>query len=161
VDHAQTSSALAMSLHALREVTLGRLICVYGATHQQDLEQRAAMGRVAERGADLGIITSNNPGLEPPLEIAHDILSGFRSPGKAHIIPDRQKAIHWALSEAQPGDTVVITGKGDEPFQQIGKRQLQFDDREVAKNWLYGAQPSLVERTSTAILPFRLGPEWN
>lgn len=161
VDHAQTPSALAMSLHALREVTLGRLICVYGATHQQDLEQRAAMGRVAERGADLGIITSNNPGLEPPLEIAHDILSGFHSPGKAHIIPDRQKAIHWALSEAQPGDTVVITGKGDEPFQQIGKRQVQFDDREVAKNWLYGAQPSLVERTSTAILPFRLGPEWN
>ena len=106
---------------------------MYGATHQQDMEQRAAMGRVAERGADIGIITSNNPGLEPPLEIAHDILSGFQSPGKAHIIPDRQKAIHWALGEAQPGDTVVIAGKGDEPFQLLGKRQVHFDDREVAR----------------------------
>ena len=99
VDHAQTPSALALSLHAMRQVTPGRVICVYGATQWQDMEQRAAMGRVAERGADVGVITSNNPGHEPPLQIAHDILSGFRNPGKAHIIPDRKKAIHWALSD--------------------------------------------------------------
>jgi UDP-N-acetylmuramoyl-L-alanyl-D-glutamate--2,6-diaminopimelate ligase len=161
VDHAQTPSALALSLHALRQVTTGRVICVYGATQWQDMEQRAAMGRVAERGAHVGVITSNNPGHEPPLEIAHDILSGFKSPGKSHIIPDRMKAIHWALSEAQPGDAVIITGKGDEPFQTLGNRQIHFDDRKITRRWLHGVQPTLVERTSSVTLPFRLGPEWN
>jgi len=161
VDHAQTPSALALALHAMRQVTTGRVICVYGATQSQDLEQRAALGRVAERGADIGIITSNNPGHEPPLQIAHDILDGFDHPDRAHVIPDRKKAIHWALGEAGPGDTVIITGKGDELYQTLGKRQFHFDDRDVACRWLYGARPKLVERTSTAILPFRLGPEWN
>jgi UDP-N-acetylmuramoyl-L-alanyl-D-glutamate--2,6-diaminopimelate ligase len=161
VDHAQTPSALALSLHAIRQVTSGRVICVYGATHGQDREQRAAMGRVAERGADIGVITSNNPGHEPPLQIAHDILDGFRNPDKAHIIPDRKKAIHWALSEARPGDTVIITGKGDEPYQTLGPRQVHFDDRDVARRWLHGEQPKLVDRNSTVTLPFRLGPEWN
>ncbi|MHB0960458.1 MAG: UDP-N-acetylmuramoyl-L-alanyl-D-glutamate--2,6-diaminopimelate ligase [Pirellulaceae bacterium] len=161
VDHAQTPSALALSLQALRQVTVGRIICVYGATHWQDLEQRAAMGRIAERGAHVGIITSNNPGHESPVEIAHDMLSGFRSPGRAHVIPNRKKAIHWALSEARPGDAVIITGKGDQPFQTVGKRQTHFDDREVACRWLHGVRPPLVERTSTVTLPFRLGPEWN
>ena len=161
VDHAQTPSALALSLHAIRQVTSGRVICVYGAAHWQDMEQRAAMGRVAERGADIGVITSNNPGHEPPLQIAHDILDGFRNPDKAHIIPDRRKAIHWALGEARPGDTVIITGKGDEPYQTLGQRQVHFDDRDVARHWLHGAQPKLVDRTSTVMLPFRLGHEWN
>ncbi len=161
VDHAHTPSALALSLHALRQVTQGRVICVYGATQGQDLEQRAAMGRIVERGAHVGVITSNNPGHERPLEIAHDILSGCKKPGKSHIIPDRKKAIHWALSTAQPGDTVLITGKGDELFQTIGNRQVHFDDREIACRWLHGVQPALVERTSSVTLPFRLGPEWN
>jgi UDP-N-acetylmuramoyl-L-alanyl-D-glutamate--2,6-diaminopimelate ligase len=161
VDHAQTPSALTLALHAVRQITTGRVICVYGAAHWQDLEQRAAMGRVAERGADLGIITSNNPGHESPLQIAHDILDGFKHPEKAHIIPDRKKAIHWALGEARPGDTLIITGKGDELFQTIGQRQVAFDDRDVATRWLYGARPQLVERESTATLPFRLGPQWN
>jgi UDP-N-acetylmuramoyl-L-alanyl-D-glutamate--2,6-diaminopimelate ligase len=161
VDHAQTSSALALSLHALRQVTAGRVICVYGAAHWQDMDQRAALGRVAERGADVGIITSNNPGHEPPLQIAHDILDGFRNPEKAHIIPDRKKAIHWALGEARPGDTVVITGKGDELYQTLGARQVHFDDRDIARRWLHGARPKLVERHSTVTLPFQLGPEWN
>ncbi len=127
----------------------------------QDLEQRAAMGRVAERGAHVGIITSNNPGHEPPLEIAHDILNGFKNPGKAHIIPDRKKAIHWALSEAQPGDTVIITGKGDEPFQTARQTPDPFRRSRSRRRWLHGVQPALVERTSTVTLPFRLGPEWN
>ena len=161
VDHAQTPSSLALALHAVRQITSGRVICVYGAAHWQDLELRAAIGRVAERGADVGIITSNNPGHEPPLQIAHDILDGFRHPEKAHIIPDRKKAIHWALSEARPGDTVIITGKGDELFQTLGQRQIHFDDRDAACRWLYGARPKLVERQSTVTLPFQLGPEWN
>ncbi|MCU0962282.1 MAG: UDP-N-acetylmuramoyl-L-alanyl-D-glutamate--2,6-diaminopimelate ligase [Pirellulaceae bacterium] len=161
VDQAQTPGALALSLHAVRQVTAGRVICVYGAMHGQPHEERAGLGRVAERATDVGIITSNNPGPELPLQIAHDVLDGFTNPAKAHIIPDRAKAIEWALSEAQPGDSVVITGKGDQTYQLIGQRQLDFDDREVACAWLYGRRRPLVDRPSTVTLPMRLGPEWN
>lgn len=161
VDQAQTPGALALGLHAVRQVTAGRVICVYGASHQQSADERAGLGRVAERACDVGIITSNNPGPELPLQIAHDILDGFTHPAKAHIIPDRGKAIEWALSQARTGDSVVITGKGDRSYQLIGGRQQPFDDREVACAWLYGQRRSLVDRTSTVTLPLRFGPEWN
>ena len=142
VDQAQTPVTLAAALHALRQVTAGRLLCVYGATTWQDGQQRAALGHVAERGADVGVITSNNPGHEAPLQIAHDILDGFKDPGRAHIIPDRAKAIQWALGEARPGDTVLIAGKGDQLYQTIGQRPMRFDDREVARRWLRAHAPN-------------------
>lgn len=161
VDQAQSPATLAASLHALRQVTPGRLICVYGATTWQEGEQRANMGRIAERYTDLGIITSNNPGHEPPLQIAHDILDGFENPGHAHIIPDRSRAIQWALEQADPGDTVLITGKGDSAYQIIGERPMPFDDRNIARRWLHGARPELEEIKSTCVLPFRPPCEWN
>ncbi len=161
VDQAHTPVTLAAALHALKQVTTGRLICVYGATAWQDGQQRAALGHVAERTADLGIITSNNPGHEAPLQIAHDILDGFKDPGRAHIIPDRAKAIQWALGEAQPGDTVLIAGKGDQRYQIIGQRPMRFDDCEVARRWLRGVRPKLESTSSTVTLPFRLGCQWN
>ena len=101
------------------------------------------------------------PGHEAPLQIAHDILDGFKNPGRAHIIPDRTKAIHWALGEAEPGDTVLITGKGDEAFQIVGESAVRFDDRQVARDWLYGKRPELADVTSTVTVPFQLGCEWN
>lgn len=161
VDQAQTPGALALGLHAVRQVTAGRVICVYGAMHSQSADERAGLGRVAERACDVGIITSNNPGPELPLQIAHDILDGFTHPAKAHIIPDRTKAIEWALSEARDGDSVVITGKGDQTYQLVGQRPVPFDDREVACAWLYGQRRPLTDRASTVTLPLRFGPEWN
>jgi len=161
VDQAQSPAAMAASLHALKQVTRGRLICVYGAACWQSDDERAAIGRVAERYADLGVITSNNPGHEPPLQIAHDILDGFDKPGRAHIIPDRSKAIHWALGEAQAGDTVLIAGKGDLAYQIVGEQPMRFDDRDVAKHWLRGYQPQLAPTNSTVTIPFRRGCQWN
>ena len=160
-DQAQSPAALAASLHALKQVTQGRLICVYGAATWQDGDQRASVGRIAERYADVGVITSNNPGHEAPLQIAHDILDGFENPGRAHIIPDRSKAIQWALEQAQPGDTVLISGKGDLAYQIIGERPMPFDDRDIARSWLHGARPELTQTKSTVTLPFRPGCEWN
>jgi UDP-N-acetylmuramoyl-L-alanyl-D-glutamate--2,6-diaminopimelate ligase len=161
VDHAQTPNTLALSLRTVRQVTEGRVICVYGSPHWQASDQRAAMGSVAERGADVGIITSNDPGREAPLKIAHDILDGFRHPGRAHVIPDRAKAIRWALSEARPGDTVLITGKGDQTYQLIGERAVPFEDRDVARCWLHGSQPRLEKVGTRATIPFRPSHEWN
>lgn len=161
VDQAHTPVTLAATLHALKQVTRGRLICLYGATGWQSCEERANLGRVAERYADIGVITSNNPGHEAPLQIAHDILDGFENPGRSHIIPDRGKAIQWALEQAAPGDTVLIAGKGEQAYQIIGDRPMPFDDRQLACKWLRGARPSLESRKSTVTLPFRLGCEWN
>ncbi|MBM4092272.1 MAG: hypothetical protein FJ276_23015, partial [Planctomycetes bacterium] len=161
VDHAQTPNTLALSLRTMRQVTAGRVICVYGSPQWQASDQRAAIGSVAERGADIGIITSNDPGREAPLKIAHDILDGFRHPGRAHVIPDRAKAIQWALGEARPGDTVLITGKGDQSYQLIGERAVPFEDRDVARCWLHGSQPRLEKVGTRATIPFRPPHEWN
>lgn len=86
--------------------------------------------------ADLGVLTSNNPGAEEPLQIAHDVLDGMDRPASAHLIPDRAKAIGWALSIAKPGDTVVIVGRGQEREHYVGDRREAFDDREVARFFL-------------------------
>jgi UDP-N-acetylmuramoyl-L-alanyl-D-glutamate--2,6-diaminopimelate ligase len=117
-------------------VTQGRLICVFGAAGQRCKQERPLLGRVLEKGADLGILTADNPGPELVDEIAHDLLDGFERPAKAHLIPDRAKAIHWALSQAEAGDTVLIAGKGNENGQRLGQRHIEFDDRAVARDWL-------------------------
>ena len=161
VDQAQSPVTLAASLHALKQVTSGRVLCVYGASVWHDAQERAKFGRIGERHADVGVITSNNPGHEPPLQIAHDMLDGCEHPGRAHIIPDRRKAIQWALGEAQPGDTVLVAGKGDLAYQIVGEQLVPFDDRAVARKWLHGDRPELESRKSTVTIPFRLGCEWN
>lgn len=137
VDYARTPDALAVSLRTLRRVTTGRMICVFGAPGHMDRDQRPLLGRVAERGADLSILTNDNPGCEPPLQIAHDIIDGFEQPARAHVLPDRAAAIAWALGKARPGDTVLIAGKGHEDFQIVGRLCHHFDDRQVAQQWLY------------------------
>ncbi|MFW6172075.1 MAG: Mur ligase family protein [Planctomycetota bacterium] len=161
VDQAQSPATLAASLHALKQVTQGRLICVYGATAWQSAETRANVGRLAERHADLGIITTNNPGHEPPLQIAHDILDGFEQPGQAHIIPNRGQAIEWALDQANPGDTVLVAGKGDLAYQIVGERTIPFDDRRIVRSWLRGPRPELQQSKSSSLLPFRAPCQWN
>ncbi|MEQ8787545.1 MAG: UDP-N-acetylmuramoyl-L-alanyl-D-glutamate--2,6-diaminopimelate ligase [Pirellulaceae bacterium] len=142
VDSAHTPDTLAVALKTLRQTARGRVICVYGAVGERGHEQRPLLGRVVERGADRGIITSDNPGFEEPLAIAHDILDGYDRPARAWVRPNRAAAIELALSEAKPGDAVLIAGKGQQNFQLVEGGRLSHDDREVARNWLYqvGAQ---------------------
>jgi UDP-N-acetylmuramoyl-L-alanyl-D-glutamate--2,6-diaminopimelate ligase len=137
VDLGRTPDTLASGLKALRRVTSGRIICVFGAEAEVRQDQRPLLGRVVERGADLGIITNNNPGREQPLAIAHDILDGYERPARGHILPDREKAIRWALGEAKPGDSVLIAGKGNECWQRVGDEVVPFDDRQLVRDWLY------------------------
>ncbi len=136
VDAASNPDSLASTLRSLRTITSERLICVYGARGERDQEDRPLIGRTVERMADLGILTSNHPGVEEPLQIAHDVLDGMDRPAAAHLIPDRGKAIGWALSVAEPGDTVVIVGRGQEREHHVGDRCDDFDDREVARFFL-------------------------
>jgi UDP-N-acetylmuramoyl-L-alanyl-D-glutamate--2,6-diaminopimelate ligase len=141
VDYAHTPDALSNCLDTLRPLTEGRLICVFGAGGDRDKLKRPLMGRVVDSKSDVAIVTSDNPRSEPPGVIANEILSGFRPHRKAKVILDRAEAIEWALSQAKPGDCVLIAGKGHENYQIIGNRRLAFDDREMVRGALW-SQPA-------------------
>jgi UDP-N-acetylmuramoyl-L-alanyl-D-glutamate--2,6-diaminopimelate ligase len=91
------------------------------------------MGRAATSNADLSVITSDNPRSEDPGAIIAEIEPGAVEGGGRFVIePDRRAAVRLAMREAEPGDTVVIAGKGHEPYQEAGGRRVPFDDREIA-----------------------------
>ncbi|NQU19811.1 MAG: UDP-N-acetylmuramoyl-L-alanyl-D-glutamate--2,6-diaminopimelate ligase [Candidatus Nealsonbacteria bacterium] len=141
VDYAHTPDALQGSLRTLREVTRGRLICVFGAGGDRDRQKRPLMARAVENGADLAVVTNDNPRTEDPEAIIRQTVAGFRNSIPVEIIPDRAEAIGYALSMAEPGDCVLIAGKGHETEQIIGDDHTAFDDCEVASQWLYEVQP--------------------
>ncbi len=137
VDYAHTPDALERVLTALREVVAGRLICVFGAGGNRDRQKRPEMGWAVDRCSDWAVVTSDNPRDEDPRQIVGEILKGFRTGHRPRVILDRPQAIAAALEAAQPGDAVVIAGKGHEAFQICGGQVLPLDDRELARTWLY------------------------
>jgi UDP-N-acetylmuramoyl-L-alanyl-D-glutamate--2,6-diaminopimelate ligase len=141
VDRAHTPKALSTCLKTLREVVRGRLICVFGAQGERCQGRRPLLGRAVERGADLAVITDDNPRDEDPQAIIECILGGLKFPAEAEVIPDRAEAIAWALSQARPGDGVLIAGKGHRTQQIAGAQRCYFDDRQVARHWLYSNPP--------------------
>ncbi|MGQ9575730.1 MAG: UDP-N-acetylmuramoyl-L-alanyl-D-glutamate--2,6-diaminopimelate ligase [Thermoguttaceae bacterium] len=146
VDSADTPDGLASSLATLREVTQGRLLCVVGAGNQPDQGKRPLLGRAAEVGADLVVITNDGLQAEHPLSVLQDILSGMRRPGDVELIPDRAEAIAWALSQAQAGDCVLIASKTHKAQQMAAARRLAPDDRELARQWLYDNQETVASK---------------
>ncbi len=142
VDYAHTPDALEEVLSTLKPLTAGRLICVFGAGGDRDRSKRPWMGRAVDRLADVAVITNDNPRTEDPQEIAADLLTGFRRPASVQTILDRHEAISWALAEAEPGDTVLVAGKGHETYQLIGEQTLHFDDREAIRDTLYAGVPA-------------------
>ncbi len=86
------------------------------------------------------MLTSDNPRHEDPREIVAEILDGFQQPAAARVIIDRTEAIHWALAQAQPGDCLLIAGKGHEDYQIVGDERIALDDRQIAEEWLYRAK---------------------
>ena len=140
IDCADTPDRLAVSLRSLRQVTPGRVLCVYGPAGVRLRAERPLLGRVVEQGADLGVITSGPSIRENSLQVAHDVLDGYQRPARAHIIPTRSHAIQWALQEARPGDTVLIAG-GDRSSSSRS-REAAAADTEIARSWLYQASPT-------------------
>jgi UDP-N-acetylmuramoyl-L-alanyl-D-glutamate--2,6-diaminopimelate ligase len=141
VDFAHTPDALAVSLETLREVTVGRIICVFGAGGNRDTAKRPLMGRAVESRADVVIVTTDNPRFEDRQAIAADIFSGFERFGEARWIADRTDAIHYALSLAEPDDCVLVAGRGHESFQQVGHDRVALDDRDLVRRYLYNLEP--------------------
>jgi UDP-N-acetylmuramoyl-L-alanyl-D-glutamate--2,6-diaminopimelate ligase len=135
VDYAHTPDSLDNVLRAAREITRGRLHVVFGAGGDRDQSKRPLMGRVSSELADRAIVTSDNPRSEDPAEIVDQVFAG--TGGHAEREVDRRRAIALAVEGAEPGDVVVIAGKGHEQGQEFeGGRKEPFDDVTVAREAL-------------------------
>ncbi len=130
VDYAHTPDSLDTVLRAARDLGEGKVIVVFGAGGDRDRGKRPLMGRVALERADHVIVTSDNPRSEEPLAIIQDVLQGAGL--DVEVDPDRRSAIERAIHVAEPGDVVVIAGKGHEQGQEIAGTVHPFDDRSVA-----------------------------
>ena len=132
VDYAHTADSIQKAVSAVKAVTQGRVICVFGCGGDRDAGKRPKMGAAA-LSADLAVVTSDNPRTEDPLAIIEQILPGMAGHEERWFVhPDRADAIAFALGLAQPGDAVLICGKGHEDYQIVGTVKRHFDDRETA-----------------------------
>lgn len=147
VDYAHTPDALVRTLGAVRGWCRGRLLCVFGCGGARDPSKRAPMGEAVATGADVAVLTTDNPRTEQPEAIAAQAATGLLSGGMPRLVAeglqgaargyvlelDRRRAIRLAIAAARPGDVVLIAGKGHEPYQQVGHEKRHFDDREEAR----------------------------
>ncbi|WP_205757451.1 UDP-N-acetylmuramoyl-L-alanyl-D-glutamate--2,6-diaminopimelate ligase [Lysobacter enzymogenes] len=133
IDYAHTPDALEQALASLRAHAQARLICVFGCGGERDRGKRPQMAAIAEHGADLAIVTDDNPRGEDGDVIVADILQGFRDPQRALVLRDRRAAIERAIAEAGPDDIVLVAGKGHEPYQEIHGVRHPFDDTLIAR----------------------------
>lgn len=130
IDYAHNAMSLESLLTTLREYNPKRLVCLFGCGGNRAKSRRFEMGEVSGRLADLTIITSDNPRFEEPLDIIADIRTGIKKTnGKYVEIPDRKEAIAWAIHHGQPGDVIVLAGKGHEDYQEIKGKKYPMDER--------------------------------
>ena len=149
VDYAHTHDALANVLRAIRPWTRGRIICLFGCGGDRDAAKRPQMAAVAEGLANVTIVTSDNPRSEDPDEIIRMICTGFSTSmgARLHVQPDRAKAIALAIKMAEPGDVVLLAGKGHEKYQIVRGVKRPFDDVEEARRALAQRYPPVATNT--------------
>ena len=134
IDYSHTPDSMENILRTVRGYAKGRVIGLFGAGGDRDKEKRPLMGKIGAAGCDLCIVTSDNPRSEDPEVIIRDILSGMDSKARPKVIVDRREAIAWAVKNARKDDIIVLMGKGQETYQEIGGEKLHLDEREeVAK----------------------------
>ncbi len=139
VDYAHTDDALRNVIAVARGMKAKRVITLFGCGGDRDRSKRPLMGMAAAEGSDLVVLTSDNPRSEDPLAIINDAMVGLRRFDTPHVVePDRERAIKKAINSAQPGDVVILAGKGHETYQVLKDGPIPFDDREVARRVLRG-----------------------
>ena len=137
VDYAHTDDALRNAIQTARSLSKGKVITLFGCGGDRDRTKRPLMGMAAAELSDFVVLTSDNPRSEDPLSIMNDVMVGLRRYDTRHIAePDRGKAIQLAIQQAQPGDVVLLAGKGHETYQILKDRTIHFDDRETAREIL-------------------------
>ncbi|MBV8801582.1 MAG: UDP-N-acetylmuramoyl-L-alanyl-D-glutamate--2,6-diaminopimelate ligase [Gammaproteobacteria bacterium] len=136
IDYAHSPDALEKVLSALRSHCRGKLYCVFGCGGDRDRGKRPLMAKIVESLADYIIVTDDNPRTENPADIVKEIIQGFSDPNAIIIEHDRAKAINNAIHHAEPGDCVLIAGKGAELYQQIGIQKIPFSDIDEVKKSL-------------------------
>ena len=136
VDYAHSPDALEKLLDAVRPLTTGKVITVFGCGGDRDTSKRPLMAAAASERSDLTVITSDNPRTEDPVTILQQVQTGIKIGKESVLIEDRVEAIYFAIRNANPGDTVVIAGKGHEDYQIIGREKIHLDDREMAREAL-------------------------
>ncbi|MDP8244669.1 MAG: UDP-N-acetylmuramoyl-L-alanyl-D-glutamate--2,6-diaminopimelate ligase [Candidatus Hinthialibacter antarcticus] len=137
VDYSHTPDALEKCLETLNAVPHQRILTVFGCGGDRDKTKRPQMGATALRMSDKAFVTSDNPRTEDPQAILNDIVAGMTGEGESIVIADRDQAIRAAVEELQPGDILLIAGKGHETYQILGREKIHFDDRETARKHLH------------------------
>jgi len=134
-DYAHTPDGFERAIGTVRSVTKGRLFVLFGAGGDRDREKRPIMGRIAAAGADMVILTEDNPRTEDPESTIDDIEAGMGN--EKHLrIRDREQGIRTAISLLEPGDCLLLLGKGHETYQLIGTEKLPFDERSIVESAL-------------------------
>ena len=139
IDYAHNAMALESLLSTLKEYKPNRLVCLFGCGGNRSKLRRYEMGEVSGKLADLTIITSDNPRFEEPQDIIDDIKVGMaKTDGKYVEISDRKEAIRYAIEHGQPGDIIVLAGKGHEDYQEIKGVKYPMDERVLIREVLEG-----------------------
>jgi UDP-N-acetylmuramoyl-L-alanyl-D-glutamate--2,6-diaminopimelate ligase len=157
VDYAHTGDALDRALKALRRISGGRMITVFGCGGDRDRKKRPEMGSIAVSLSDLSILTSDNPRDEDPLDIIREIESGIAgvkrfssgedAVGRGYLVmPDRGEAIREAVRMARPGDTILVAGKGHEDYQIVKAGRFHFNDMEEISAAMAARRPAEIKR---------------
>lgn len=133
VDYAHTPDALEKVLMSARQLNPRSITAVFGCGGDRDKTKRPKMAAAASAAADRIVVTSDNPRTEDPEDIIRDVLAGIPMGTEYHANPDRPSAVSFAIERAEPGDIVVIAGKGHEDYQIVGKTKHHMDDRELAR----------------------------
>lgn len=144
VDYAHTEQGLRAVCQSMREHFQGNMWCVFGCGGDRDRGKRPLMAKVAEQYADRIIVTTDNPRHEDPQAIISEIMAGFSSTDNVEAVLDRRQAIDIAISNAQPGDVVLLAGKGHETSQIVEDIHIAFDDRRVARECLAARDSGVV-----------------
>ena len=135
IDYAHNAMSLESLLETLKEYHPHRLVCLFGCGGNRSRLRRFEMGEVSGRLADLTIITSDNPRFEDPMDIIADIREGMKkTDGKYVEIPDRKEAIAYAIHHGEPGDIIVLAGKGHENYQEIKGKKYPMDERDLIRD---------------------------
>ena len=141
IDYAHTPDALENILTTVRPLAENRLICLFGCGGDRDRSKRPVMGTIAAELADFVVVTDDNPRTEPSEDIIDDILGGMQETQTPYVVrPDRRAAIRYVLSQGQPGDVILLAGKGHETYQEIIGVRYHLDEREEIEGFFREAQ---------------------